>query len=60
MISFTVVSFLLFLSFIFIFKVSKMSSEIAKTFPAVNCDAIRANYGDKLTKFAIEDYDFIL
>ena len=47
-IAYTVVAFLLALSFAFIFRVSEMSSQIAKTFPAVNCDAVRNNYGTEL------------
>lgn len=37
-----------------------MSSEIAKTFPAVNCDAVRNNYGTELQRYAIKDYDFVI
>ena len=58
-IAFLIIGFLLFLSFLFIFKVSRLSSSIAKTFPAVSCEAINNNYGTQLQKFAIEDYDFI-
>ena len=47
-IAFLIIGFLLFLSFLFIFKVSRLSSSIAKTFPAVSCEAINNNYGTQL------------
>ena len=57
--AYSVIVFLLFLSFLFILHVSRISANIAKVFPAINCDAISANYGKELQKFALIDYDFV-
>ena len=59
LVAFLIIGFLLFLSFLFIFKVSRVSAGIAKVFPAVSCEAIEANYGKELQRYAVEDYDFV-
>lgn len=43
----------------FIFKVSTLSSKVARVFPTVDCPTLRTNYGDQLENFAVADYDFI-
>ena len=55
-----IVSILLAFSFAFVYKVARTSSEIAREFPVVDCEAIRETYGDKLQRYAVADYDFVV
>lgn len=54
-----VIGFLMTGSFVFIYWVSSLSSEIARVFPTVDCPTLITNYGDQLDEFAVADYDFV-
>ena len=60
LIAFTIIGILLGGSFAFIYTVARKSSEIAREFPKVDCDAISATYGNQLQRYAAEDYDFVV
>lgn len=49
----------MFASFAIIYKIARMSTEIARSFPPRDCDAIGHTYGDQLQMHAVIDYDFI-
>lgn len=55
----TVVGVLLFGSLIVIYAISAFSMKLAAVYPPTNCDSIDMAYGDKLTEYAVSDYDYI-
>ena len=55
-----IIAILLACSFAFIFKVARTSAAIAREFPAVDCEAVKATYGTQLQRYALEDYDFVV
>jgi hypothetical protein len=54
-----VIAILMSGSFVFIYWVSTLSSEIARVFPTVDCPTLITNYGDQIDEFAVADYDFV-
>ena len=60
LIAFIIIGILLGGSFAFIYMVARKSSEIAREFPKVECDAVRDTYGNQLQRYAAEDYDFVV
>lgn len=48
LVAFTIIGILLFASFAVIYKVARMSAEIAREFPKVDCQAIEQTYGSQL------------
>ena len=60
LVAFTIIGILLFASFAVIYKVARMSADIAREFPKVDCEAIKTTYGSQLKTYAIEDYDFVV
>ena len=60
LIAFTIIGILLGGSFAFIYTVARKSSEIAREFPKVECEAVSATYGNQLQRYAAEDYDFVV
>ena len=46
LVAFTIIGILLFASFIVIYKVARMSAEIGREFPKVDCAAIIQTYGN--------------
>ena len=54
-----IVGALLFGSLIVIYSISAYSMKLAAVFPPTNCDSIEMAYGDKLTTYAVVDYDYI-
>lgn len=48
LVAFTIIGILLFASFAVIYKVARMSAEIAREFPKVDCQAIEQTYGKQL------------
>lgn len=48
LVAFTIIGILLFASFAVIYKVARMSAEISREFPKVDCEAITHTYGNQL------------
>ena len=48
LVAFTIIGILLFGSFAVIYKVARMSADIAIEFPKVDCVAIKETYGNRL------------
>ena len=46
-------------SFIVVYQISSWEQAISDMFPAVDCNFIREMYGNKLRRFALEDFDRI-
>ena len=60
LVAFIIISILLLGSFAFIFKVARTSSEIARTFPKVDCETVEETYGSQMQTYAVRDYDFVI
>lgn len=44
-------------SFIVVYQISSWEQAISDMFPAVDCKFINGMYGNKLRRFALEDFD---
>ena len=58
-IAYIIMAFLLFGSFLLVYRVALFSSKIANTYPQIDCDTVIKDYGNTIETYAYEDWKYI-